>query len=125
MRNSLLTAMVSMFLFSGVVLAQEAKKDGWWIKASAQKQGSMIGLYVGSSRGSYGFWRVVNPEDPLEFDVPDEYRNSPTLYILAQTTSGFECQFCVMHKDKGIKHFEFDLEEDHEMKSSDQDDKCK
>ena len=126
MRYSLLIAIVSIFLFVGSSFAQEAKKDGWWIKADTQKPASkMMAFYVGANGHSYGFWRVWNPSDPAEFDVPEEYRNGPTLYILAQTTSGLKCQFCMMYKSKGVRHFAFDLEEDHEANQSEEDKECK
>jgi hypothetical protein len=115
-----------MFLFAGSALAQEAKKDGWWIKVSTEKPASqMIGFYVGETGKSYGFWNVWNPGRPAEFDVSEEYRNSPTLFVLAQTTSGPKCGFCLMHQNKGVKYFEFDLEESHEVKQSDVDERCK
>lgn len=131
MRFKLLMVIVAVFLFTGSALAQfgppakEAKKDGWWIKVSAKNpESQMIGFYVGASENSYGFWSVWNPGSPVEFDVSEEYRNSPTLFILAQTTSGKKCGFCLMYKDKGVKHFEFDLEDSHEVKQSDEDEKC-
>ena len=130
MRHNLLLLVFAVFLFGGSALAQEAKqgtkKDGWWIKVSTQKpESQMIGFYVGATRGSYGFWNVWNPGSPTEFDVPEEYRNSPTLFVLAQTTSGKKCGFCLMYKSKGVKHFEFDLEDGYEVKQSDEDKECK
>jgi hypothetical protein len=130
MRYNLLIVFVCVFLFVGGVFAQEAKqevkKDGWWINANIQKQNpQMMIFYVGSSSGSYGFWRVWNPGDPVQFDIPEEYRNVPTLFIKAQTTSGAKCRFCVMYKSKGVRQFEYDLEEDREMKQSEEDSKCK
>lgn len=131
MRYKLLTVIALGFLFFGGALAQfgpppkEAKKDGWWIKVSTQNPKSqMMGFYVGASENSYGFWNVWNPGSPAEFDVSEEYRNSATLFILAQTTSGQKCGFCLMYKDKGVKYFEFDLEDSHEVKQSDEDEKC-
>lgn len=126
MRHKLLTALVLMFFLAGGALAQEAKKDGWWIKVSTQKPASqMIGFYVGATENSYGFWNVWNPGGRAEFDVSEEYRNSPTIFILAQTTSGQKCGFCLMYKSKGVKYFEFDLEEGLELKQSDEDKRCK
>jgi hypothetical protein len=131
MRRNLLIAAV-LILVSGSILfaqgakVQEAKKDGWWIKVDPQKQGSqMIAFYVGSSSGSYGFWRVWNPGEAIEFDVPDENRNTPKLYILAQTTSGQKCRLCMMYKTKGVKHLEFDLEADYEANQTEEDKNCK
>jgi len=132
MRYKLLTAIAVGFLFVGGALAQfgpppkEAKKDGWWIKVSTENpESQMIGFYVGASENSYGFWNVWNPGSPAEFDVSEEYRNSATLFILAQTTSGGKCGFCLMYKDKGVRYFEFDLEDSYEVKQSDEDERCK
>jgi hypothetical protein len=126
MRHNLLILIVAMFLFCGIAFAQEAKKDGWWIKVSTQKPDSqMMAFYAGANGHSYGFWTVWNPGSPAEFDISEEYRNSPTLFILAQTTSGQKCRFCLMYKSKGVRHFEFDLEQGQEVKQSDEDKQCK
>ena len=126
MRYNLLIVVVSIFLCAGSSFAQEAKKDGWWIKADTQKPASqMMGFYVGATSHSYGFWRVWNPGNPAEFDISEEFRNSPTLYILAQTTSGQKSGFCIMYKSRGVKHIVFDLEQDHQAKQSDEDKECK
>jgi hypothetical protein len=125
MRYKLLIALVGLFLFCGGACAQETKQDGWWIKVNApKKEAPDLVFYVGASARSYGFWRVWNPGDPLEFDIPDEYRNAPKLYIKAQTTSGRMSRICVMFKSKGVKHFEYDIEEDHEMNPSEEDKVC-
>ncbi len=134
MRYRVLTIVASLFLSAGAAFAQfgqeakqqEAKKDGWWIKADPQNQKApMMAFYAGSSRGSYGFWRVWTPDNPAEFDVPEENRNGQTFYILAQTTSGQKCRFCLMYKSKGVKQLEFDLEADYEAKQSEEDKACK
>ena len=89
MRYNWVMVLVLVFVFAGGASAQEAKKDGWWIKANIQKQESQaMSFYVGATNHSYGFWKAWRPGDPAEFDIPQEYRNSPTIFILAQTTSG-------------------------------------
>jgi hypothetical protein len=134
MRYKMLTVVASLFLFAGAAFAQfgpeakqqEAKKDGWWIKADPQNQKApMMAFYAGPTSGSYGFWRGWNPENPAEFDVPQDYRYGPTFYILAQTSSGQKCRLCLMYKDKGVKQLEFDLEADYEAKQSEEDPRCK
>jgi hypothetical protein len=132
MRQKLPAVIVSMLLLGGSALAQfaaisqEAKKDGWWIKVRTRDPASqMIGFYLGAAEESYGFWNVWNPGSPAEFDVSEEYRNSPTLFVLAQTTSDRKSGFCLMYKDKGIRYFEFDLEESREVKQSDEDERCR
>ncbi len=132
MRNRLLVLAASIFLFAGTMFAQqakpaqEAKKDGWWIKAIVDKPASKaMGFYVGTTDNSYRFWRVWSPGNPTEFDVPEEFKNGETLYILAQTTSGQKCAICVMYKSKGVKYLEFDLEEDYLANQSEEDKRCK
>lgn len=132
MRYKLLFVIVSLFLVAGSALAQlgvmpkEAKKDGWWIKVRTEAPASQrIGFYLGATGSSYGFWNVWNPGSPAEFDVSEEFRNSPTLFVMAQTTAGEKCGFCLMYKSKGVKYFEFDLEESGEVKQSDEDAKCR
>ena len=125
MRYKLLTVFVFVFFFAFSAFAQEVKKDGWWIKISTEKPASqMMGFYVGATGSSYGFWNVWNPGSPAEFDISEEYKDSPTLFIMAQTTSGQKCGFCLMYKSKRVKYFEFDLEESHEVKQSDEDKRC-
>jgi hypothetical protein len=132
MRHNLLLLFFAIFLFAGSAFAQfgapsqPAKKDGWWIKVTTQKpESQMMGFYLGATRASYGLWNIWNPGSPAEFDVSEEFRNSPTLFILAQTTSGQKCGICLMYKSKGVKYIEFDLEDGQEAKQSDEDAKCK
>jgi hypothetical protein len=132
MRHNLLLLFFAVFLFAGSAFAQfgaptqPAKKDGWWIRVITQKpESQMIAFYLGATRGSYGLWNMWNPGSPTEFDVSDEFKNSPTLFILAQTTSGVKCGFCLMYKNKGVKRFEFELEDGQEVKQTDEDKACK
>ena len=125
MRNILRIAAVCMLVFAGSAFAQEAKKDGWWIKVRTQKPESQtIGFYAGESSHSYGFFTRWNKGAPVEFDISADYRNAPTLFILAQTTDGRKAGFCLMYKSKGVRYFEFDLEERQESKQSDEDKRC-
>ena len=129
MRYNLLILVVSIMLLGGSAFAQGAKpsttKEGWWIKVDTQtSKPQMMVFYVESHSRSYMFWTVWNPGDSPEFDILEEFRNSPTVYVRAQTTSGVQCRFCLMYKAKGVKRFAFDLEEDHEQKQSDEDKQC-
>jgi hypothetical protein len=119
-----------MFLFVSGAFAQfgggpspkEAKKDGWWIKA--EKDARPV-IYIGESSHSFTLWKMGMPGDPEEYDVPAEFRNTPTIYILAQTPAGIKTRFNLMYKSKCVTHFDFDLEESHESKQSDEDKDCK
>jgi hypothetical protein len=128
MRYKLPAAIILAFLLSGSPFAQEAKnegakKDGWWIRVKSQN--AQMGFLVGSNSQSFSFWRAWNPGDPTEFDVPDENRNGAKIYVKAQTASEKKCQICLMYKSKGVKHFEFNIEEEYEVKQSDEDKLCK
>jgi hypothetical protein len=132
MRHSLRIIIACLFLFSASAFAQfgqpakEATKEGWWIKVMTQKpESQMMAFYLGATRASYGLWNMWNPGSRAEFDVSQEFINSPTLFILAQTTSGQKCAFCLMYKSKGVRYFEFDLEDGQESKQSDEDKRCK
>jgi hypothetical protein len=133
MRYNLLIVAVSLFLLAGSSFGQgfgakqePPKKDGWWIRVDTKNPASgMMGFYLGKTNHSYGLWSIWNPGSPAEFDVSDEFKNSPTVYILAQTTSGVKCGFCIMYKNKGVKHVVFELEQDHDAKQSDEDKECK
>ena len=132
MKHNFLLLVFAVFFVAGSAFAQfgaptqPPKKDGWWIKVSTEKPASgSMGFYLGATRASYGLWSLWNPGSPAEFDVSDEFKNSPTLFVLAQTTSGLKCGFCVMYKNKGVKRFEFELEDGYEIKQTDEDKTCK
>ena len=132
MKHNLLLLALAAFFFMDSAFAQfgaptqPAKKDGWWVKVSTEKPASgSMGFYLGATRASYGLWNLWSPGSPAEFDVSEEFRNSPTLFMLAQTTSGQKCRFCLMYKNKGVRHFEFDLEDGQEVKQTDEDKECK
>ena len=119
---------ISLFLSVGLFaqeIAPEVKKDGWWVKIDNSNNPQEIILYVGSNSGSYGFWQAWGPGDPVQFDVSDEYRKSEKIYVRGQTTTGLSSRFCVMYQSRGVRHFDFDLEEDHEMKQSDESKECR
>jgi hypothetical protein len=61
---------------------------------------------------------------PAEFDVSPDDRNALKLFVLAQTTSSQKCGFCFGHQSKGVRYFEFDLEEGKESKQSYEDKQC-
>jgi hypothetical protein len=100
-------------------------KDGWWIKVRKAKQESpTITFSIGSNNHTIEAWRTWNSGDDLEFDVPDKFRNINPLYIKAQSSGGRNSWFCMMYRDTGVKHFDFDDDEDHERQQSDPDGEC-
>ena len=113
-----------LFQNEGPTTGQMAK-DGWWVRVSLEKQEAPgIVFLVGSSNHNPKPWRIWNTGQPNEFDVPEPYRNVNPLYIKANSTDGKNSWFCVMYRDRGVKHFDFDDDEDHEMNQGDSDDEC-
>lgn len=107
------------------VAADGATKDGWWIKVRKEKQESpTITFFIGSNNHTVESWKTWNSGDPLEFDVPDKFKNINPLYIKAQSSGGRNSWFCMMYKGDGVKHFDFDDDEDHEEKQSNRDGEC-
>jgi hypothetical protein len=115
---------------TSVIMAQplratEATKSGWWVKVQKSKQESpTITFSIGSNNHTVQFWHTWNSGDPLEFDVPDQFRNINPLYIKAQSSGGRNSWFCMMYRDAGVKHFDFDDDEDHEEQQGNRDDEC-
>lgn len=104
---------------------QAAARDGWWVRVNLQKQQApMIVFLVGSNNHTAVAWRIWNTGEPNEFDVPTAYRNINPLYIKANSTNGRNSWFCAMYRNHGVKHFDFDDDEDHEMQQNDQDGEC-
>ena len=103
----------------------KAKKDGWWIKVRKEKQESpTITFSIGSNNHTVEAWRTWNSGQDPEFDVPDRFKNINPLYIKAQSSGGRNSWFCMMYKGDGVKHFDFDDDEDHEEKQSSRDREC-
>ena len=56
--------------------------------------------------------------------MPERFRNINPLYIKAQSSGGRNSWFCMMYRNAGVKHFDFDDDEDHEETLSSRDDEC-
>lgn len=105
--------------------AAAVTKDGWWIRVNTAKQESpTITLSIGSNNHTVESWQTWNSGDPAEFDVPAKFRNINPLYIKAQSSGGRNSWFCMMYKGDGVKHFDFDDDEDHEEKQGNRDGEC-
>ena len=102
-----------------------ASKNGWWIKVRKEKQESpTITFFIGSNNHTVESWKTWNSGDDLEFDVPDKFKNINPLYIKSQSSGGGNSWFCMMYKGDGVKHFDFDDDEDHEEQQSNRDGEC-
>jgi hypothetical protein len=108
------------------VAAADPKKTGWWIKVNTNKtECSSIALQIGTSKKDRRDWRTWKSSDPVEFDVPDDFLTVAELYIHATANPNDKnAWFCVHYKQDGVKHFDFDDDEDHQMKQTDRDKEC-
>jgi hypothetical protein len=105
----------------------QATKKGWWIRVNTTRmEASTISFQIGTSKEHSRNWRRWKSGQRVEFDVPGEFRNLAQLYVRATSNPhDKKAWFCVFYKDHGVEHFEFDGDEDHNMKRDDSDDACK
>ena len=104
----------------------QATKSGWWIRINAPKtEASTISFQIGPSKKDSGSWRTWKAGQRVEFDVPKELRDVARLYLHAASSPHKKnAWFCVFYRNHGVEHFEFDGDEDHNMKQDDSDDAC-
>jgi hypothetical protein len=103
-----------------------AIKNGWWIQINTGKtEASSITFMIGTDSGNRQPWFTWQSGNPTEIDVPDGYRNVASLYIYAVVSpNGKNGWFCVKYINNGVKHWDFDNDEDHQMDQGDNDDEC-
>ncbi|NBC41400.1 hypothetical protein [Corallococcus exiguus] len=106
--------------------ATAAVKNGWWIKIKTEKtEASSISFQIGTSKKDRRDWRVWRSGDPVEFDVPDDFRTVSKLYIHATSNPNDKNSwFCMMYKGDGVKHLDFDDDEDQYKGQGDRDSEC-
>jgi hypothetical protein len=109
-----------------ITQAQSASKDGWWIRVNTQKtEASSIALEFGtdsSNRQPGSVWRTG---DPIEFAVPPQYQQVSQLYVLATANpQGKTASLCMMYRQRGVKHLEFDKSEDQTESQGNTDGAC-
>jgi len=104
----------------------KVNKTGWWIRIDTGKTvASSISFQVGLTRADRHDWRTWMAGEPAEFDLMD-MRAWPKLHIRGKTDpKGKKAVFCVFYGNHGVEHFEFDGDEDHNMKQNDSDNDCK
>jgi len=105
----------------------DATKKGWWIRIDTSKtEASSINFQIGTSKRDRKDWRGWKSNEPVEFDVPDDFLNVAELYIHATSNPDDKNSwFAVFYRDTGVKHFDFDDDEGNQMKQSDHDKECK
>jgi hypothetical protein len=123
-------AVVALFgafvgLGASSALAQATKK-GWWIRINTAKTtASAIAFQIGTTKLDSRTWRNWRSGQRVEFDVPTDFRKAAHLYLHATSNPhDTKAEFCVFYKNHGIEHFEFDGDEDHNMKQEDSDNEC-
>ena len=99
---------------------------GWWIRINTNKtEASQITFQIGTEENNREFFRNWNSGESREFAVPEKYYHVKELYIHATVSPADKnAWFCVMYGRNGVKHFDFDNSEDHQMKQTDQEGEC-
>ena len=106
--------------------ALTAAKTGWWIKVRTDRtESTSIDLQIGTKREDRETWRTWRSSDPTEFDVPDKYLQVARIYLNATVNpQGKMAWFCLMYKDHGVKHFDFDNHQEEDKNQTDGDSDC-
>jgi hypothetical protein len=137
LKHLTVTAAIALVIVAGHFLSKPqaahaeppkpATKAGWWIKVRTDKtEATSITFQIGTREKDREDWRTWKSSDPTEFDVPDKYLQVQRLYIRGTANpTGRNAWFCMMYKDHGVKHLDFDDSEDQEKQQSDRDDECK
>src|SRR6478672_2927685 len=99
----------------------QATKRGWWIRVNGPKtEAALISFQIGTSKKDSRNWRTWKSGQRAEFDLPADFRDAAKLYIRATSTPRDKnAWFCVFYNNHGVEHFEFDGDEDHNMKQDD------
>ena len=100
-----------------------AEKTGWWVRVdTGRTEASSISMQIGTRKSDRRDWRTWHSNDETEFDVPDELLTVTQLYIHATANpNDRNAWFAVCYGENGVKHFDFDDDEDHPMKQTDRD----
>lgn len=74
-------------------------------------------MQIGAGKLNREEWRVWRAGEPVEFDVPANYLQTPRLYLRASVTPiGKYADLCMMYKNRGVEHMGFN-DDDSETKS--------
>lgn len=103
-----------------------AQKDGWWINIHTDKtECSSISFFIGTDGNNAEPWMTWYSGQPTEIDVPIGYRNVWSLWVGGVANPrGKNAWFCMMYKGSGVKHFDFDVDENHKKDQGDTDGEC-
>jgi hypothetical protein len=124
----LLLALPVLLLLPYVPRATAQQAAGWFINVdNGRTETSSISFSVGSSQASPKQNYLWRKGQPTTFWIAS---NSSRLYVNAAVGDhGRNGWFCVYHADgtgntRGIKHWDFDDSEDHDMSVNDRDGEC-
>ncbi len=89
--------------------AVSASKSGWWIRINTNlTTAQAITFQIGTGKQQREEWRVWRAGEPAEFDVPANYAQAPRLYLRGSVTPiGKIADLCMMYKDRGVEHMDF------------------
>ncbi len=89
--------------------ASGVTKSGWWIRINSNlTTAQAITFQVGTGKQQREEWRVWRAGEPAEFDVPANYAQAPRLYLRGSVTPiGKIADLCLMYKNRGVEHMDF------------------
>ena len=107
-------------------LMAAAAKTGWWVKIRTDKtEATSIDFQIGTKREDRETWVSWRSSDAVEFDVPEKYLQVARIYVGATANpQGKKAWFCLMYKDHGVKHYDFDNRQEEDRSQTDRDGDC-
>lgn len=117
---------------ANTVHAQQPIPWGWFIRVKPENtETQTISFWVGTNKDTPNKWTTTwKRGDPATFWVGAPFTHADRLYVNAAVGDhGKNGWFCVDYQNaageaRGIKHWDFDDSEDHDLKKSDGDDEC-
>jgi hypothetical protein len=104
-----------------------ATKSGWWIRINPNlTTAEVITFQIGTNKLQREEWRVWRAGEPTEFDAPANYLQVPRLYLRGNVTPiGKIADLCMMYKDRGVEHMNFNDDESETKSQTQVDLKCR
>ena len=104
-----------------------ANKSGWWIRIHTNlTTAPTITFQIGTSKAQREEWRVWRTGEPTEFDVPANYLQAPQLYLRGNVSPiGKIADLCLMYKDHGVEHMDFNDDDSGTKRQTQMDFKCR
>ncbi|MEP7273232.1 MAG: hypothetical protein ABI882_17160 [Acidobacteriota bacterium] len=104
-----------------------ATKAGWWIRINPTlTTAQQITFQVGTDKLDREEWRVWKKGEPTDMDVPANYQQAPRLYLRGNVTPiGQMADLCLMYRDRGVEHMDFDDDESETKSRFQMDPRCR